>query len=315
MPELPEVHTTTTILNTLISGKKIVDVWSDYDSSYYVGKGNIKDISYFKKFKKKVSGKKIGRVYRRGKNILISLEGDMTILIHMKMTGHLLYGKYALQKTSVGDGVGDKKHKSDNQLWHATELGPLQDPFNQFIHFTISLSNKYVVAFSDMRKFATVKLLESDDILRDELSLLGPEPLENSFTWKIFKERLLRKPNQKIKTALMDQTIVVGIGNIYSDEMLWLSHIHPDRQVKEISDDEFKILLRNGKKVLKKGIDFGGDSMSDYRNPYGVAGDFQHQHCAYRRTGEDCTKKGCTGVIKRKVMGGRSAHFCAKHQK
>jgi len=300
MPELPEVHTTATILNTLISRKKIVDAWSDYNSPHYVGKENIKDVFYFSYFKKQVSGKKILSVQRRGKNILINLTDEFTILIHMKMTGHLLYGKYT--------------HNQKENVWIAQDDGPLQDPFNQFIHFVLSFSDGSHLSFSDMRKFATVKLFTSQKRLRDELSHLGPEPLEQGYTWKKFRENLLRKPTQKIKTALMDQQLVVGIGNIYSDEMLWFSSIHPEQTVATLSENDFKKILRAGKNVLRKGIDFGGDSMSDYRNPYGLPGDFHKKHNAYRRTGELCRKKGCGGKILRKVIGGRSSHFCSHHQ-
>jgi len=315
MPELPEVHTTVTILNTLISGKKIESAWSNYDSPHYVGKENIKDVLYFSYFKKQISGKDITSVYRRGKNILINLSGDTvsrsslthkklgdnpTILIHMKMTGHLLFGKYSYTKKE--------------NVWLAQDEGPLQDPFNQFIHFTLSFFDGTTLAFSDMRKFATVKLLKDEGAVQHELKKLGPEPLDPTYDWQSFKENLLCRPRQKIKTALMDQSLIVGIGNIYSDEMLWSSSIHPERTVASLSDIDFKNLLRNGKKVLEKGIDFGGDSMSDYRNPYGLPGDFQKKHNAYRRTGESCKKRGCDGTMLRKVVGGRSAHFCSKHQ-
>jgi formamidopyrimidine-DNA glycosylase len=301
MPELPEVHTTATILNSLIRGKKIIDVWTDYDSPFYKGKENIKDTAYFKKFRKEVSGKKIVRVWRRAKNVLMDIEGDRTILIHMKMTGHLLHGKFAL----------DKKKKE----WKAVEDGPMRDPFNRFIHFAISLSDGNHVAFSDMRKFATVHLISDKKALSEKFEGLGPEPLEESFDWKMMRSRLEKRPNMKIKTALMDQSLVVGIGNIYSDELLWLSKVHPERQVKSISDAEFKRMAKSAKEVLSKGIDFGGDSMSDYRNPYGVPGEFQLHHNAYRRTGKPCNRKGCPGVIQRKVINGRSAHFCDTCQK
>lgn len=301
MPELPEVHTTATILNSLIRGKVIADAWSDYDSPFHKGKENIKNVDYFKKFRKQVVGKKIVRVWRRAKNVLIDIEGNKTILIHMKMTGHLLHGQFALDK---------KKNE-----WKALEEGPMQDPFNRFIHFVICLSGGNTVAFSDMRKFATVQLISDKAALEGKFDKLGPEPLEDSFDWKTMKERLLRRPNMKIKTALMDQSLVVGIGNIYSDELLWMSKVHPERQVKTISDIEFRLMTKSAKEVLSKGIDFGGDSMSDYRNPHGVPGEFQMHHNAYRRTGKPCNRRGCNGTIVRKVINGRSAHFCDTCQK
>lgn len=301
MPELPEVHTTATILNELISDKNIVSVWSGYNSPYYYGKENIKDPKYFKKFSKEVSGKKILKVWRRAKNVLIDIEGPKTILIHMKMTGHLLYGNYRF----------DKKKKE----WLATDEGPLQDPFNRFIRLVFELSDGRFVAFSDMRKFATIYLIDDADALDSKLSEFGPEPLDDSFTWKDMRTALMKKPKQKIKTALMDQSLVVGIGNIYSDEMLWMSKISPTRLVENITESEFKTLTKNGKDVLSKGIDFGGDSMSDYRNPHGTRGDFQNHHKAYRRAGEKCLRKKCDGIMKRILIGGRAGSYCPKCQK
>ena len=116
-------------------------------------------------------------------------------------------------------------------------------------------------------------------------------------------------------TVLMDQSVIAGIGNIYSDEILWRAGVHPERRVSKIKYEEFRKMFYAMKEALKKGIHFGGDSMSDYRNIYGLPGKFQLHHEAYRRTGEKCRKKGCKGIIKRKIVGGRSAHFCSVHQK
>lgn len=296
MPELPEVHTTTTMLHKKICSKTIIDVWSDYNSPHYVGKENIKDVLYFKKFKKEIVNQKIDTVSRRGKNIILETSLKMQIVIHMKMTGHLLYGTYSYDK---------KKN-----IWTTNEPGPLQDPFNQFIHFVISFSDGTHLAFSDMRKFATVSLVKNKNVLVEKFKTLGPEPLEEKFDWKILKECLSKKPKQKIKTVLMDQTLVVGIGNIYSDEILWASSIHPERTISNITDGEFKTLTKHIKHILSKGIDFGGDSMSDYRNPDGLPGQFQLHHNAYRRTNKKCNRKNCEGSIKRIVLAGRSAHYC-----
>ena len=147
-----------------------------------------------------------------------------------------------------------------------------------------------------------------------DLLKLGPEPLEKSFTYKIFKERLYKKPNGKIKTVLMDQTIISGIGNIYSDEVLWMSGIHPLSRVKKIPEKNLKSLYESITKVLNESIKVGGDSMSDYRNPLGEKGGYQKIHKVYRRTGEKCLKKD-GGIIRRIKVGGRSAHYCDVHQK
>ncbi len=323
MPELPEVHTTATILNKLVTGLSITDIWSGYKSAFHEGKNNIKNVEYFKEFKKKIIGQKIIGVSRRGKNVLIDLSGNETILVHMKMTGHLLYGRYApllastrvLPGTYFGTGTPSRGDSAPIESWRAVEVGALQDPFNQYIRLVFSLSNKKHLAFSDLRKFAKVCLLKTDELEKSpDLRELGPEPLEKKFTLEVFRERLALRPNTKIKQALMDQTLIAGIGNIYSDEMLWLSSIHPETPVKNIPEKKMKELFGSMKKVLRKGIDFQGDSTSDYRNPYGEAGAFHHKHQAYRRTGEKCYLKGCNGTIRRIIVGGRSAHFCDVHQ-
>lgn len=296
MPELPEVHTTTSMLQKKICGKVVSDVWSDYKSPHYVGKENIKDVLYFKKLKKEILNKKITKVSRRGKNIITEIDSNLHVVIHMKMTGHLLDGTYSYNKKE--------------NIWKANEPGPLQDPFNQFIHFVISFSDGTHLAFSDMRKFATVSFVKNKMDLQDKFSALGPEPLEKKFNWNTLKKGLSKKPKQKVKTALMDQSLLVGVGNIYSDEVLWASHIHPERTVLTLTDSEYKILTKHVKEILSKGIDFGGDSMSDYRNPDGLPGEFQLHHNAYRRTHKKCNRKNCEGIIKRTVLGGRSAHYC-----
>lgn len=301
MPELPEVHTTATILDSLIRNKKIKDVWTDYESSHFDGKENIKNKKYFSFFKRYISGRKIKKVWRRAKFVLIELDDKSTIVIHMKMTGHLLYGKY----------VFDSKKKE----WRAVTSGPLQDPFNRFIHFVLRFEDGTHLAFSDMRKFASVCVVRDKKDLEGKFKKLGPEPLEENFDWKILRDRLLARPNQKIKTALMNQELVVGIGNIYSDEVLWKSKIHPERTVSSLLDSNYKILTKHIKEILSKGINFGGDSMSDYRNPHGEPGEFQLHHNTYRRTNQACNKKDCDGIISRKVINGRSAHFCKLCQK
>lgn len=301
MPELPEVETTVKGLNETVKGKKIIDVWTSYKSSHRMHEESIKNPKYFLKFKKEVLGAKIVKAERRAKNILITLSNKKIVLIHMKMTGHLLYGKY-------------EYHKKQN-LWIAVEKGPLQDPFNQYIRLVFKLSNNKCLVFSDVRKFAKVVILDLKDAFRSShLSHLGPEPLDESFTPKVFYEQLAKKPNGKIKQILMDQTIVSGIGNIYSDEILWASNIHPLSIVKNLSLKNIQIIWKNTNLILKKGISFKGDSLSDYRNIDGNKGGFQYQHKAYRNTGKQCAKKGCSGKIRRIVVGGRSSHYCDLHQ-
>jgi formamidopyrimidine-DNA glycosylase len=167
-----------------------------------------------------------------------------------------------------------------------------------------------------MRKFGKITLFNTSEINKTRhLNNIGPDPLNKTFDIKRLIEVLNKKPNGKIKTVLLDQSIIAGIGNIYSDEILWHAGIHPERIVSKITLIEANKILKYTKEILQKGINFGGDSMSDYRNIHGLPGKFQLEHQAYRRTGEKCRKKGCNGVIIKKIINNRSAHFCSKHQK
>jgi formamidopyrimidine-DNA glycosylase len=308
MPELPEVTTTVNGLKKVLPGLRFVDVWTDLakkNQTIKQFKETIKDDRFFKNFKKNIVRKKVLSVERRAKNILMNVSGGYTILIHLKMTGHLLYGKYVKKVVGKKTLWGPKDSKS-----------PLLDPYNRFIHFVCSLSNGKHLAFCDSRKFGKITFFETKN-MGDTIHLknIGPEPLEEKTDLKLFKDRLSTKPKGKIKTVLMDQSVIVGIGNIYSDEMLWLSGIHPESIVSKIPNKELGLLYKNMKIVLKKGINFGGDSMSDYRNIDGEMGNFQHHHNVYRLNKTPCKKKSCDGDIMRKVVNGRSAHFCNKHQK
>ena len=302
MPELPEVQTTVSGLQRVLPGLAIKDVWTDWEKMV---KGHS-----FSKFKKEVFGEKFLGAKRRAKNILINLSGGKTILIHMKMTGHLLYGKYR-RTQNIKHGTRNK----NEWIWMPVEKGPLNDPFNRFIHLIFILSNGKHLAFSDTRKFGKVALVETKNLEHSShLSHLGPEPLEKSFNFTKFKERIAKKSRGKIKTVLMDQTVIAGIGNIYSDEMLYLSGIHPETRAEKINNKKLELLFHSMKLVLKSGIDFGGDSMSDYRNIDGKRGRFQERHNAYQKTGKNCGKTRCGGIIIKKKVGGRSAHFCSIHQ-
>lgn len=306
MPELPEVTTTVNGLQRVLPNLTLVDVWTDLSKKNQKikhFKDTIKDESFFEMFKKNLKNKKIIKVKRRAKNILIWVEGGQIILIHLKMTGHLLYGKYVFDKKE-NNWKPDKKEKIS-----------LFDPYNRFIHVVFTLSNGKHMAFCDSRKFGKVTLISANEIEKSiHLKNIGPEPLDKSFIFNHFKERLFIKQKNKIKTILMDQSIIAGIGNIYSDEMLWKSEIHPESIVGKIPSVSLVKLFNEMKKVLNKGIDMGGDSMSDYRNIYGLRGNFQEKHNVYKRKGEKCMKKNCNGVIIRKVINGRSSHFCNKHQ-
>lgn len=291
MPELPEVETTVRDLRKKVLGRTFIDVWSDFPKI-------VKKPASFEQFKKEIKGRKIQRIWRRGKNIILELTETRSLLIHQKLTGHLLYGKW------------EKKENG----WQASISGPLtDDPMNRFLHLIFWLDNGYQLALSDLRKFAKVELQKKEDLLNSkEFKELGPEPLEKDFTFEKFRDCLQNK-NGKIKQVLMDQNIIAGIGNIYSDEILFEAKIHPFKEIKQLSDEEIKKIYEVMREILPKAIEVGGESISDFRRISGERGGFDLLRRVYRREGERCSR--CGTIIKRVKLGGRSAHFCPKCQK
>jgi formamidopyrimidine-DNA glycosylase len=291
MPELPEVHTTVEGLKKVILGKTIKNVWSDFHVGAKNNKGeNIKNPKYLGKFKKIVVGAKIKSLDRKGKNILIHLSNDYTIIVHMKMTGNLMYGLY---------------------------------PDNKFIHLKFNLSDNPSTSsgqaknlvLSDIRKFASVEFCKTEEVnLHERVGKLGLDPFDKQLNAKKLFEILHKKKNWPIKSALLDQNSIAGIGNIYSDEILWQTGIHPLSLSNKIPEKKFEEIFKVMKQILKLSIKHGGDSKSDYRDAFGGKGNFQNFHQVYGRKGAKCPKQKCSGIIERLVVKGRSAHFCPKHQ-
>ncbi len=300
MPELPEVQTTVNGINTVAKNKKIIDVWTDFNSQANMFSNTIKNPEFFKKFKKTIINSKIIKAERKAKNILMHLDNKEVILIHMKMTGHIMYGKYIY-------------NKKENKWKPEKGQTPLEDPYNRFVHLVFSLDDGKHLVLSDTRKFAKVTLI--NEKTKEELKQIGLEPLDENFTHDLFLKNINRWPNKFIKTALMDSRIIAGIGNIYSDEILHLAKVLPNRPVSSLNSKELKNIYKNIKPLLLDGINFGGDSMSDYRNIYGEKGNFQGKHKVYQRKDQSCFGRGCIGVIERIVLNGRSSHYCPKCQK
>jgi len=291
MPELPEVETTVKGLNSKVLERTFVDVWSDWTKT-------IKKPKDFSQFKKEIKNKKIKKIWRRAKNIIFDLSDGHSLLIHQKMTGHLLVGNW--QQVS-GKWVPAEKES------------PLNDPYNRFLHLIFFLDDGKMLALSDARKFAKVELWKTEELLNSkEFKNLGPEPLEKDFTFEKFKETLKGKKG-KVKQVLMNPEIIAGIGNIYSSEALWVAKIHPERNVSSLDDKELKLLYEAIRKVLELGVKLGGESFSDYRKPDGSKGDFDTERKVYRREGQKCHR--CGTEIKRLKVGQRSAFFCPNCQK
>jgi formamidopyrimidine-DNA glycosylase len=288
MPELPEVETTVRGLRPKVIGRVFADAWTDWPKT-------VKKPKPFDRFKKEIKGKKILGVRRRAKNILFDLSGEKTLLVHQKMTGHLLVGRW---------------EKKDGK-WEAPE-GPLQDKMNSYIHLMFIFKNGRMMALSDLRKFAKVELWGAKELEESkDMKSLGPEPLEKDFTFAKFKKRL-EGQKRNIKQVLMDPFVIAGIGNIYSDEILWRAKVHPLERASGLPEGGLKRIYESIKKILLFAVNLKGESFSDYRVPSGEKGGFDDERKAYQREGEKCSR--CGAAIKRVKIGGRSAHFCPKCQ-
>jgi len=263
-------------------------VWSDWHKMVKRPKG-------FEVFKKELKGKKILRVWRRAKNVVFELSDGYSLLIHMKMTGHLLVGKWKLEKG----------------IFKAAEPGPIQESINGYLHIIFFLDDGRMIALSDMRKFAKVELVKTED-LQKEFEGLGPEPLEKSFTFEKFATLFFKKRG-RVKQVIMKPEFIAGVGNIYASEALWWAKIHPAKDVSQLSRKELTSLYEAIKKVLSLGVEFGGNSFSDYRDVDGKKGKFEGAKKVYQREGEKCYR--CKSTIVRKVVGARSAFYCPMCQK
>jgi len=201
------------------------------------------------------------------------------------------------------------EEKWQNQKWiPAAPKGPLADPKNRFIRVVFFLDNGEMLALSDLRRFAKLVCGPKKLVLNlPELKKLGLEPLERAFTYKKFREALDRKRG-RVKLVLLDQTRISGVGNIYADEILWFSKIHPLRRIEFLKDIEKKTLYRAIKFILKRGLRYRGTSIDDYRDARGRRGKYDLVRYAYQREGEPCRR--CGVKIRRIKIAGRSAHFC-----
>jgi formamidopyrimidine-DNA glycosylase len=290
MPELPEVETTVLGLKKEVLGKKFLNCFAET-------KKIIKKPKNFELFKREIKGTTIEKIWRRGKNIIFELSNGKFMLIHLKLTGHFLIGKW----------------KRKNKEWIPIEGSEaLKDPMNRFLRVIFFLDDGRQLALSDLRKFAKIEILNKEE-LEKTFSKIGPEPLDENFTLEKFKEILNKVKKGKIKKVLMDQQKIAGIGNIYSDEILWEAKIHPAKDVKNLKEKEIESIFKAIKKILKKGIESGGESISDFRKITGEKGEFDKERKVYRREGEKCFR--CESKIKRIKFGQRSSYFCPVCQK
>ena len=300
MPELPEVETVKRGLERLIVGKTIQSVEFDWPKSF---PNSLNDVSAF------LERATITEVARRAKVLLIGLSTGYTLVIHLKMTGQLVYvGKQQENRTSNGGSQKDERfgagHPNDSLI------GELPDKSTRVQFLFSDGSHLY---FNDQRKFGWVMLVESQLVESLKfMTKLGPEPLESNFTVEVFMERIRKRLNTTIKAALLDQAVLAGVGNIYADESLWGASIHPSTRVKDLTDAQLKVLHGEIIFVLKLSIEKGGSTDKNYVNAEGKRGSYIDFARVFRREGLACPR--CSTTIEKLRVAGRGTHVCLKCQ-
>ncbi len=302
MPELPEVETVKRGLLKLIVSRKVVAVVSDNPKSFPNAAADVRQF---------LINATVTDVRRRAKVLMIDLSTDYTLVIHLKMTGQLVFvdknqgnsdslsTNYHLPSTAneVRFGAG---HPSDSLVNNLPDKST---------RVTISFDDGSYLYFNDQRKFGWVRLMPTAEVKNLPFMMrVGPEPLEINFTVEQFAARFTRRARTTIKAAILDQSVIAGVGNIYADEALWGAKIHPARLVGTITDAEFKQLYLEVRSVMNLSIEKGGSTNRNYVNAEGKKGSYMDFARVFRREGQACPRCG-TEIIKIRVAG-RGTHIC-----
>ncbi len=273
MPELPEVEVVRRDLERDVVGRRVKAV--EVDAMRSVRRHHNR-----KQFISRLEGKKITGVERRGKYLLLRLEGNDVLVIHLGMSGQLLRAKTSRETKP--------KH----------------------LHVIITFQQGGQLRFVDPRTFGEMFVTQVDELSKvSELSHLGIDPLEHAVSWEEFWSLITQK-HAKLKTLLMDQKFMAGIGNIYSDEILWGAGLRWDRMSDSLSAQEVRRLYRSMVEVLQDAVKYRGSSLADeqYVDLFGKPGEYQLHHKVYAREGETCRR--CRQIIVRERVGGRSTYYC-----
>lgn len=283
MPELPEVETVRRGLLPAMQDRLIINAAvnrPDLRWPFPVGMAD------------RLTGKRVVALRRRSKYILVDLDSGETLIIHLGMSGRMLIS---------GAMLGDFHHE--------------HPPTAKHDHVVLDMEGRARVTFNDARRFGSMDLIATDRAeAHPLLASLGPEPLGNAFSGPYLMERL-KSRNTPIKSALLDQGIVAGLGNIYVCEVLFRARINPARKAGQISAARVAGLVPVIRDVLAEAIEAGGSSLRDYRQADGELGYFQHAFKVYGREGTPCVTPGCTSSIARIVQSGRSSFYCPTCQR
>jgi formamidopyrimidine-DNA glycosylase len=273
MPELPEVETVRRGLQSTVEG---------YCLTYVETRRRDLRIPFPEDFENRLTGRRVQRLWRRAKYIMADLDGGETLVIHLGMSGHI-----AVYKT-LFDDVGHGKHD----------------------HVILDTGAPARIVFTDHRRFGLMTLVETAAIDSHPLfKQLGIEPLSKRMD-AAHLAQVLKGKKTPIKSALLDQRVIAGLGNIYVCEALWRSRISPKRITAKLKRAQIDALAPAIKEVLRDAVKAGGSTLRDHRRTNGELGYFQKSFAAYDREGERCLRRGCSGLIKRIVQSGRSTFYC-----
>ncbi len=273
MPELPEVETVRRTLSHLMLDKQVRDIDVFYDK--------ILRNKTVEEFKECLVDKKIDSIDRYGKYLLFNF-GEITLISHLRMEG-----KYFIKNAD--------------------------DPKTKHEHIIIYFTDGTTLRYHDTRKFGTMDIVLKSDVYRNSpITKLGPEPISDMMTFEYLKEKLSRK-SIAIKSSLLDQTIMTGLGNIYVDEVLFLTNLHPTTPSNTLTSKQIKGLMENSIKVLNKAINLGGTTIRSYTSSLGVTGRFQNELNVHTKEGEPCPI--CKTTIKKMKVNGRGTYYCENCQR
>ena len=282
MPELPEVETVRRGLSSLIIGKTVASETHDTIKGF---PNTVHDVNQF------LIGASITDVRRRAKVLMIDLSTGYSLLIHLKMTGQLVF---------VGDTRFGAGHPNDSLV---NELP------DKSTRVTLTFKDGSALFFNDQRKFGWMRLMPTIEIPNiNFMQKVGPEPLADTFTPQEFMQRFARRAKTTIKAALLDQSVVAGVGNIYADESLWGAKIHPQRFVGSLTEQEYSALYTELRAVMNLAVEKGGSSNSTYVNAEGKKGSYMDFARVFRREGLPCPRCGTT--IEKTRVAGRGTHIC-----
>jgi len=289
MPELPEVEVVKRSLNNKVQNLIIKKVKIlDTRLRYLVDKKKIR----------KIIGLKIEKIKRRSKFLLFYFNKKIVMLVHLGMTGKFFFvdKRNVKYKTSFYYNVDQEKDKKHDRI-------------------VFFLNNDKKLIYNDIRKFGFIKFFKNHNVFNNaHLSKLGPEPLEKNFNYIYFKKYIIGR-NRSIKDILMDQKFLSGLGNIYTNEILFLSKIKPTRKVNKLKIFEIKKLIKFTKRVLNSSIKFGGSSIKDFSSSNGKKGSFQQHFNVYGKKKESCSNVNCKSKIEKIVISNRATFYCPKCQK